>query len=687
MRHLEYGLRFPLNGYVMAIIRAMNVAVVQLHPLAMRTIIGFVWLCLFKGEAPTVNLFRRLHHLKPSISGRVGWYSVQTEQGYVSVDKLSSCKDWQGRWVYVKVPDDYPLPRSFQHQVNLRCETRAEHDRWVTLKHLKMDASRVHLKEDERLAMRLFEVDKSGMPKRWIPPTQIILQDEPLCYVGLIPALARGEWGRCEARHRSQCSCFSNLDLFPLLDSVSFADHFGPDLSEDILRRMGLHKDKTVANLHPKALAHDRRTSPNDLMEQMVKVLSKEEAQARVVSGVVRRTRKTKLSAAAVSTPVPTPIPSPKKVEIVDIPDEGDSNAEGSPLIRKRKGTASTAGKEVPPPVKKAKHDQPQSAIAHVGQQAVGSSAQVGDQGATVNPSSQKAFVSQPRASGQIVTTVPSPQKASVSELIEEGTKLIRELARWNVVTGARLMEQEKAVARAVHERNATKQVAASAADLLNEQRLRGEAEKALLAERKLREDAEKEVLAERAKAEAAAAEAAKLLRKCDLVQGRADLYLQQRNESRGLFKAQAEVVRGKEAIIKQKEVDIEMLQTVMLPKLCAEFRDLAEDAAREVIGELFPLDGSFPWGRFDVLLDDKLEAKEKAAVEKAKEAVKAKMEREAAAEKAALAEKARVAKEEAERMRAAEAAEAKAEAARKAAGLPTEEDAATDTDGRQQQA
>ncbi|XP_074321413.1 uncharacterized protein LOC141657920 [Silene latifolia] len=302
---------------------------------------------------------------------------------------------------------------------------------------------------------------------------------------------------------------------------------------------MGPHKDKTVANLHPKALAHDRRTSPNDLMEQRLKVLSKEEAQARVVSGVVRRTRKTKLSAATVSTSVPTPIPSPKKVEIVDIPDEGDSDAEGSPLIRKRKGTASTAGKEVPPPVKKAKHDQPQSAIAHVGQQAVGSSAQVGDQGATVNPSSQKAFVSQPRASGQIVTTVPSPQKASVSELIEEGTKLIRELARWNVVTGARLMEQEKAVARAVHERNATKQVAASAKlDLLNEQRLRGEAEKALLAERKLREDAEKEVLAERAKAEAA-----KLLRKCDLVQGRADLYLQQRNESRGLFKAQAEAI------------------------------------------------------------------------------------------------------------------------------------------------
>ncbi|XP_074293897.1 uncharacterized protein LOC141621083 [Silene latifolia] len=157
---------------------------------------------------------------------------------------------------------------------------------------------------------------------------------------------------------------------------------------------MGLHKDKTVADLHPKAAAHDRRMSPNDLMEQRLKVLSKEEAQARVVSGVVRRTRRTRPLVATGSTPASTPIPSPKKVEIVEIPDEGGSDAEGSPLIRKRKGTASTAGKEVPSPVKKAKHDQPQSAIAHVGQQAVGSSAQVGGQGTTVNPSSQKAFVS-----------------------------------------------------------------------------------------------------------------------------------------------------------------------------------------------------------------------------------------------------------------------------------------------------
>ncbi|XP_074271746.1 uncharacterized protein LOC141595681 [Silene latifolia] len=91
----------------------------------------------------------------------------------------------------------------------------------------------------------------------------------------------------------------------------------------------------------------------------------------------------------------------------------------------------------------------------------------------------------------------------------------------------------------------------------------------------------------------------------------------------------------------------------------------------------------SFPWGRFNELFDDKLEAKENAVEERAKEAVRVKIEKEAAEEAAALAKKAKTANEEAKRMREAEAAEAKAEAAeaeaaRKTAGLPIEGDATT---------
>nr|AAY99341.1 unknown [Silene latifolia] len=365
IRHLEYGLRFPLNAYVVAIIKAMNVAVAQLHPLAIRTIIGFVWLCLFKGEAPTVNLFRRLHHLRPSTLGGTGWYSVQTEPGYVTVSKISSCKDWKRRWVYVEVPEDYPLPRSFQSRVNLRCESKGEHDKYVSWSKLKMDASRVYLNEDEKRAMQLFEAEKDGTPKGWMPPMQIILQDELLCHVGLIPALRQGEWGRCEAHLCFLCFCILALVYLLLFNFcfVPFTDRFGPDLSADILKRLGLGEDGKVVDLHPKALPRDRRPAPNELMDQQLKALDATAAQARIAGNVPRRKPKTTPTAATTSTPIQSAIPVVQKEQVVVVVDveEEVTVAEGPPPSNKRKETVSAAaavteaGKEKGPPTKKAK--------------------------------------------------------------------------------------------------------------------------------------------------------------------------------------------------------------------------------------------------------------------------------------------------------------------------------------------
>ncbi|XP_074321260.1 uncharacterized protein LOC141657810 [Silene latifolia] len=158
---------------------------------------------------------------------------------------------------------------------------------------------------------------------------------------------------------------------------------------------MGLHKDKTVADLHPKALARDRRTSPNNLMDQQLKGLNAEAAQAKVASNMPRRTRKTKSSAATASTSIPPPIPSVQKetVVIVDITNEGDSDAEGSLLVRKRKkpppaanaSAATAAGKETRPPPKKAKHDQPLPSTGHtIERRAEEKTAQASGQDATV---------------------------------------------------------------------------------------------------------------------------------------------------------------------------------------------------------------------------------------------------------------------------------------------------------------
>ncbi|XP_074282800.1 uncharacterized protein LOC141607350 [Silene latifolia] len=51
----------------------------------------------------------------------------------------------------------------------------------------------------------------------------------------------------------------------------------------------GLAKDKTFVDMHPKALARDRRTSPNDLMDQQLKGLNVEATQAKVAGNMPRR--------------------------------------------------------------------------------------------------------------------------------------------------------------------------------------------------------------------------------------------------------------------------------------------------------------------------------------------------------------------------------------------------------------
>jgi hypothetical protein len=198
MKHLEHGLRFPLNEHLLAILKPMNVAIGQLMPLAIRTIVGFIWVCIWKGEAATVSLFRRLHHLQKI---KKTWYSVVTEAGYVTVNpKVSSCKDWSDRFVFVRVPDDFPLPRLFEQRVNLRCEGRAERSQFAFQQKMT-SAGNVFLNKDERRFLDYFKADEAH-PKlcaNWLPPTQIILRDEPLCLAGLIPALDQSKWGRYEA--------------------------------------------------------------------------------------------------------------------------------------------------------------------------------------------------------------------------------------------------------------------------------------------------------------------------------------------------------------------------------------------------------------------------------------------------------------------------------------------------------
>ncbi|XP_074291402.1 uncharacterized protein LOC141618193 [Silene latifolia] len=88
---------------------------------------------------------------------------------------------------------------------------------------------------------------------------------------------------------------------------------FGPELSVDVLERLGLDKDGKVVDLHPKAATRDRRPAPNDLMDQQLKVLDAGAAQRKIDGHVPRRKPKATSTASTASTSVPPSIPAVQK--------------------------------------------------------------------------------------------------------------------------------------------------------------------------------------------------------------------------------------------------------------------------------------------------------------------------------------------------------------------------------------
>ncbi|XP_074290173.1 uncharacterized protein LOC141616908 [Silene latifolia] len=213
---------------------------------------------------------------------------------------------------------------------------------------------------------------------------------------------------------------------------------------------------------------------------------------------------------------------------------------------------------------------------------------------------------------------------ASISndQLIAEGTRLGKRIGKWSELAGIRIREQEEALTKTgpLIERLKLDVVAAKG--------VAGRLSLISLSHERVWRKLRSSLSAEKAKLEAADLAAAKLREERDRYKGGYDVVVAQREESKRAYRLQAESHRGTSAILAQREKDIEVLQKKIIPRMCAQYRDLTEETFREVIGELYP-DGSFPWPKFDGLFDDRLEANEKAAADKAAEDARAKKEEE----------------------------------------------------------
>ncbi|XP_074320133.1 uncharacterized protein LOC141656940 [Silene latifolia] len=353
-------------------------------------------------------------------------------------------------------------------------------------------------------------------------------------------------------------------------------------------------------------------------MDKQLKALDPEAAHARVLGGVPKRTKKAASKLAAVSVPTPslTPVVQKDHVEVVDITEETVTVAKGPPPPKKRKEppSASTVAGEkkdsAGPPFKRVQtgtdltcgsdlagsldipDDRLSDVSIHVDMDALRKF--FVDPPSAVAVLTERQLEKHPEKAGDRSATADSSlQKIPPTELVAEGTRIYQRLAKWTQLAGPHIMEQEKTMAQTGPLIERLK---------LDLSAAKGEAGKAkldLLASRKREEEAEKLLLAERAKVEAADAATARLMEERDRYKGAHDAVVAKREEWKDLYHAQSEAHRGTRAILAQKEKDIEMLQTELIPKMCAQFRDQAEEATREAIKKLFP-EGSFPWDKFD---------------------------------------------------------------------------------------
>lgn len=95
--HFEFGLRFPLDFFLVKIMNAFNVNLAQLTPLAVCNLFSYIWTIRFLDFSKILNLFRHLLWLKRNVSSwQAGWQSLTTADKKVTIQpKFSGLKGWQ----------------------------------------------------------------------------------------------------------------------------------------------------------------------------------------------------------------------------------------------------------------------------------------------------------------------------------------------------------------------------------------------------------------------------------------------------------------------------------------------------------------------------------------------------------------------------------------------------------------
>ncbi|KAK9683712.1 hypothetical protein RND81_10G159900 [Saponaria officinalis] len=140
LKQLEFGLRFPLHHFISLLLRRANVTITQLHPLAIRTMVAWTWVCLFKG------------------------------------------------WLFIRssAPFDHPGVLEMMFMPSLRPQRNDVRARFNLLSTYSLPRTR----------------RSEALPRIWLPPVDVITEDMYLSRVRLLPARSpdtySGGWSKEE---------------------------------------------------------------------------------------------------------------------------------------------------------------------------------------------------------------------------------------------------------------------------------------------------------------------------------------------------------------------------------------------------------------------------------------------------------------------------------------------------------
>ncbi|KMS95497.1 hypothetical protein BVRB_007690 [Beta vulgaris subsp. vulgaris] len=184
--YLEVGLRFPIDPFITEVLDSYGLALCQLMPNSVGSMVGFLAICKMMGTRPSLILWRNMMKLVvvSSRSNGEGWWSFQVRFPYKVVGTMPSNNHHfrtEFLYVYRAEPWDFPVVHLAEGP------------------NLGMNRSVPPMsKEEARVAIYcqcltiLERGDKKQVPQYWNPAVDDLSNEHFLSIMGLSPAYPSG---------------------------------------------------------------------------------------------------------------------------------------------------------------------------------------------------------------------------------------------------------------------------------------------------------------------------------------------------------------------------------------------------------------------------------------------------------------------------------------------------------------